>query len=139
MWVWNVTDVTNVSQQAYTSDGSSLQFGYDTEASFQQFIAFNNSPDFLTPTSFSQVENQNIHGIDNIDMAIIYHPDFEAAAAKLAEHRRSLDGFTVETIDIFEIYNEYAGGKADPVAVRDMARSFNERFDNFKYLSLIHI
>ena len=137
VWVWNVTDVTNVSQQAYTSDGSSLQFGYDTEANFQQFIAFNNSPDFLTPTSFSQVENQNIHGIDNIDMAIIYHPDFEAAAAKLAEHRRSLDGFTVETIDIFEIYNEYAGGKADPVAVRDMARSFNERFDNFKYLLLL--
>lgn len=136
-WIWNVTDVTDVHQQAYAVDNASLRFGYDTGGQLQQFIVFNNSGSFMTPTNFSVVENTNIHSIEALDMAIVYHPNFEDAAMRLADHRRAQDGFRVETINIFDIYNEFGGGKADPVAVRDMARMLYSRDTNFKYLLLL--
>jgi hypothetical protein len=43
----------------------------------------------------------------------------------------------VETIDVKLIYNEFAGGKQDPTAIRDFVRMISRRDVEFKYLLLL--
>ncbi|MCA9754024.1 MAG: hypothetical protein KC591_17630, partial [Gemmatimonadetes bacterium] len=56
------------------------------------------------------------------DYAVVYHPDFEAGAERLAELRArptSFDNLTTVAIDINDIYQEFSWGMRDPLAVRD--------------------
>lgn len=84
-----------------------------------------------------KIENQNIHGLEGSDLVIIYHPSFSDAAQKLAAHRRAFNNYTVATVDIDEVYNEYASGRVDPTAIRDFARALKQKDDQFNYLLLM--
>jgi len=135
--VWNITNPLNAFIQLTEFDGSSVDFGYETESQVQRFIAFDPTDVNLTPQFVSKTVNQNLHGIERADLAIVYHKDFLAAAKKLAEHRRNHDLLEVVAVDVAEIYNEFGGGKQDPSAVRDFAKMLYDRDPNFRYLLLM--
>ncbi len=135
--IWDVTELDKVSSVEYIDQGNEIEFGYNTGNRINTFIAFESNSNFITPSFLGQVENQNIHGIERVDLVIVTHPNFRESADLLANHRRTTDNFIVEVIDVFDIYNEFAGGKADPTAIRDMAKMLHERDENFKYLILL--
>lgn len=55
------------------------------------------------------------------DYIIVYHPNFEDGALRLAELRSTLPKNPNQTlaVSIFDVYNEFSWGMTDPMAIRD--------------------
>jgi hypothetical protein len=59
-----------------------------------------------------------LHSTDRqADYLLISHGELSEAAQALASHRRS-HGLSVATIDVQDIYDEFSGGRLDPMAIR---------------------
>lgn len=134
--VWEVSDPTQAKRQQTELNGSTLSFGINTNNILREFIAFDANASFEQPEAIGQIGNQNLHSIDNVDLVIITHKDFQAAAERLAEHRRQHSELAVETVLVDEVYNEFSSGRVDPTAIRDFARLLFERTSRFRYLLL---
>ncbi len=93
--------------------------------------------DCKVPDGIGLVENQNLHSIQSADYLIIYHEDFERAASKLMEHRRSFSNLSVASASISQVFNEFSSGKTDPTAIRDFAKMIYDRSEHFRFLVLI--
>ncbi len=136
--VWDITDPLKPSLQQVNLSGSTLSYGVTTDTILRTFVAFNSNGNFPAPTAVEVVANQNIHGIDNINLAIIYHKDFEAAAQTLAQHRSTHDGLQVAAVNIEQVFNEFGGGSRDISAIRDFAKMLYDRNpEQFRYLLLL--
>jgi Peptidase family C25 len=139
--IWEVSDVQNVQSQSLTLSGATASFNANTEGGIpREFVAFDKSQNgnFQKPVAVGKINNQNLHAFDNIDVLIVYHKEFEAAAKKLANHRRQVSGYQVEIAEIAQVYNEFSSGALDPAAIRDMARMLWKRNPTkFKYLLLL--
>ncbi len=136
--VWDISDRLKPKKQTFDLNGSMLNFGGNTENILKEFVAFDPSGSFTSPEAVGPVGNQNYHGIDNVDMVIVYHPDFEEATNKLIDHRQSFNGFTVEKVRIDLLFNEFSSGRQDASAIRDFAKMLYDRnSDKFKYLLLM--
>jgi hypothetical protein len=132
--IWDVTNPLNpFSQEA--SEGSLKFFGAET-TNLKRFIAFNGSDNLFPAEAIGKVENQNLHGLDNIDMIIVYHKNFEEVAEKIREHRATQSNLMVEKTRLDQIYNEFSGGAQDICAIRDFSKMLHDRSDQFKYLLL---
>jgi len=136
--VWDVTSPQTPFLQQKNQNGSIVEFGATTLGTLRNFIAFSDAASFSKPQIVSgKVANQNLHGLDNLDLVILYHPEFQADVTRLAEHRRSYSGYDVATVDINQLFNEFSSGAKDPTAIRDFARMLLERNpDKFKFLLL---
>ena len=134
LFIWDISDIGEVKSINYNTSNGNQSFSYSPNGRVKSFVAFNDSEGMSSPEFLGKVENQNLHSLDRADMVIIYHPDFIKAAQKLSEHRAQHDGLKIELVNIFEIYNEFGGGKQDVVSVRDFTRMLHQRDPNFKYL-----
>jgi hypothetical protein len=55
------------------------------------------------------------------DFLIVYHPDFESEAKRLAAHKKSLGRFSnVRMVNIYSIYQQFSGGNVDPASLRNL-------------------
>ena len=137
--IWDITDPTTPILQKTDAGGTDQSFGVATSGVLRNFISFNSTAGFLTPEfSEGKIDNQNIHSLDNLDLTIVFHPDFEEAAQDLNNHRKSFSGYSTEAISVKKIYNEFSSGAQDPAAIRDFARMLYERNPlKFKYLCLL--
>lgn len=133
--IWEVSDPVQPRNQLFQKAGSAGSFTQLCDT-FRLFVALDLQGDYPGPKFIGEVTNQNLHGILEAEMAIVYHPLFKEAAENLAEHRRNYSGLKVVTADIFEIYNEFASGTTDPFAIRDFARMLYLRDTTFRYLLL---
>ncbi len=136
--VWDVTDPLHPYRQAYSQSGSALEFGAVTQDVLRNFVAFYDNAALPKPEiKVGRIPNQNVHGLDNLHMLIVYHPLFKAQAEQLAEHRRSFSGLDVAVVDVNELFNEFSSGKKDPTAIRDLCRMLYDRNpDKFEFLLL---
>lgn len=134
--VWDITDPLQPVAQQGQLTGETLSWNAPA-GSLREFTVFDPEAQLLVPEPIGRVDNQNLHGIDRADMLIVYHPDFEAQAMRLADHRRQHSGLQVVTADIFAVYNEFSGGSVDVTAVRDFGRMLFERDTSFRYLLLL--
>jgi len=136
--VWDITDPRVPLVQQKTQNSGTVEFGANT-TTLKSFIAFYDNAVFPKPETVSgKLPNQNIHALENLHMAIIYHPDFEGQANQLAEHRRTFSHLDVATVNIFQLYNEFSCGAKDPVAIRDFAKMLYDRNpERFEYLLLL--
>ncbi len=133
--IWDIRDPLSPVIQAYQSDGNQATFTYEPE-SLHTFIAFRTNGSFQAPQAIGKIPNQNLHGILEADLLIVYHPDFTAAAEQLAEHRQSHSGLKVAMASVDQVYNEYSSGAKDPYAIRDLARMIWQRDSLFGHLLL---
>ena len=138
--VWDISNPLNPFLQTTNLSGNQLTFEANTNESLKQFIAFNTNGNFLsaekTGETTSLIENQNIHGIDNVDFVIIYHKDFQEQAERLANHRASHSEINVEIVDIEQLQNEFSSGRVDATGIRDFAKMLYDRNERFKSLLL---
>ncbi|MCB0585899.1 MAG: type IX secretion system sortase PorU, partial [Phaeodactylibacter sp.] len=133
--VWDITDPLSPARPSLTRNGNQLSFNAGTE-SLREFIAFDGNQEFPVPEAAGQVPNQNLHGIGNTDMVILYHRDFEQEALRLAQHRSDLNGLSIELVEVEQVFNEFSSGKKDPTAIRDFARMLYLNSPGFRYLLL---
>jgi len=130
---WQVTDIGET--KIINPVNSMIRYNVDNRI-HTFYMVRNNS--FLQPEAGgSMIPNQNVHRIDRADLIIMYHPDFKAAAEKLADHRRNHNNYIVETVNVLEVYNEFSGGRLDPTAIRDFSRMLSLRDPNYRYLLLL--
>jgi len=134
--VWDISDPIRPRRQQGERSGNTLAFGLATE-SLRQFIAFDRNQDFPEPEAVGSVPNQNLHSLTGLDMLLIYHPDFRAAADRLAQHRRDFSGLNLAAVPVDQVYNEFSSGRKDPTAIRNFARLMYERHTGFRYICLL--
>ncbi len=136
--VWDITDPQVPLRQQATQNGGNLEFGAATKNTLRAFVAFYDNAALPTPeTKVGRIGNQNLHGLENVQMAIVYHPDLTAQATELANHRKGFDGLEVALVNVEQLYNEFSSGAKDPVAIRDFAKMLLERNPaGFQYLLL---
>jgi hypothetical protein len=83
---------------------------------------------YKTPSTFTHVPNQNLHGLvsnsDSIQLIVITHNDFYSAANRLKNHRESSGNDKIKTLvaGVDEVYNEFGGGLSSPVAIRNFLK-----------------
>ncbi|MGB4958620.1 MAG: type IX secretion system sortase PorU [Saprospiraceae bacterium] len=130
--VWDVTDPFNPAE--VTIKDGKLKFYTNNQV--KEFVAHNNTVGAFEPTALGKINNQNLHRVQDEQMIIVYHPKFKDAAIRLAEHRQKHSQIKVIAAETTEIYHEFSGGKADPGAIRDMARLLLGRNPLFKYVLL---
>lgn len=136
--VWDITNPVAPAYQTVNDANNQISFGTGTSDVLRQFVAFNPNDNLIRPETGFKVAAQNLHGISNVDMLIVYHPDFKVQAERLAAHRNDKSDLDVASVNVFDVYNEFSTGKKDPAAIREMCKMLFERNpDKFKYLLLL--
>lgn len=135
--IWDITDPQRPVNQEFATGGNQVSFVFESEDSItREFIVFAPGTAYPVPIAIGAVANQNLHGIADADLVIVYHKDFTSSAQRLAQHRLEHNGYLVEAIPVDQIMNEFAGGGNDPTAIRDFARMLKSRSERFRFLLL---
>ena len=142
--VWDVTDAGAIRRLGVQASGG--QYRVQVEATDparpREIVAFNPAGSHVkTPLGLSRaadpedriapaarmVPNQNLHGVAGTpDYIVVVHPDFRAAADRLAAHRQA-DGLAPLVVTTEQVFNEFAGGTGDMRAVRDFMKFLYDR------------
>ena len=120
--VWNVTDYINPSN--IINQSASNDFSFKASGGvLQEFIVLNEA-DYFTPEVLpaSQIANQNLHSLQDIDYVIITQDYLINEAERLANYHRVNSGLTVKVINQDEIYNEFSSGSPDLTGIKDFVR-----------------
>ena len=134
--IWDITDPLSPTAQEYALSGSQGSFSVSSNA-LRTFVVFSPDDVTLTPQGIGEIENQNIHGITDVDMAIIYHSDFKSAAERLAQHRTDFSDISIALVSLDQVMNEFASGAKDPTAIRNFAKMLYDRDPRFEHLLLV--
>lgn len=86
----------------------------------EHFVAFATNGTFPEPTIVGNIENQNLHSLDSLDMVIIIPASGKlfSEAQRLAEAHKLYDGLRVGIVRADQVYNEFSSGTPDPTAYR---------------------
>ncbi len=114
--VWDVTDIFNVQEIPALFNNNTLVFKAKTD-SLREYIIFSSSQ-WFSPSQTVAVENQNLHQLRNIDYVIYSHSSFKTQAEQLAKLHHDIQGLNVAVVYPSQVYNEFSGGKQDPLAIR---------------------
>lgn len=113
----NGTQSSQVYYDATVDDGS------------LRYVAFDPSYAFPQPTVVGNVENQNLHALDSIDMVIIVPASgkLTSQAERLAEAHLKYDSLRVAIVPADHIYNEFSSGTPDATAYRRLMKMLYDR------------
>ncbi len=127
--VWRIKDdgTAQVIPTEY-SDGKT----YTLKADYSNtdiLIAVNPDGKFPEPKSMGRVANQNLHGLDSLDMVIVVPASgrITAQAERLAQAHRTIDSLSVAVVRADMIYNEFSSGTPDATAVRRFMKMLYDR------------
>lgn len=119
--VWNVTDPMTPVKVNGQLNGSTLSFKVNGNVN-NAFIAFNGSS-FCAAKAFGKVENQNLHGVRDVDYLILTYDGFISQAERVkAIHNRIDPELNVMITTPEKVYNEFSCGAKDVTAIRDFCR-----------------
>ena len=136
--VWDVTDHLQVRSMSisYASGNAVIR---DTANALKEYVAFTSS-NIPSPNFDGAIANQDLFGAPVAEMLIVTHPDFMAAADRLARYHEEQDGISCQVVTIQQVYNEFSSGGQDIAAIRDFARLIYEKSKSdtvpFNYLLL---
>ncbi len=134
--IWDITDPLNTNAVMPSLESGSARFSANTDDRLKEYIVFDPGISHPLPEYIGTVPNQNIHSINEAELAIIYHPDFENAALKLMNHRVQ-NGIQTIAVSTDKLFNEFAGGKRDVTGIRDFSRMLYKRSPSYQYLLLM--
>ena len=137
--VLDITDPTNISKMDINLSGSTLTFKANTET-LKEYFAFNGT-EYYTPLFdeglAGELDNQNLHSTQDIDMIILTHSLFLDQANELAAIHKEHDNFDVLVVTNEQVYNEFSSGTPDAASIRDFARMVYDRGDETKQLKYL--
>lgn len=134
--VWDISNINNI--QSYSvNDGS---FSINNNSKVPHLICFNLN-NLKTPEEGYAIPNQNLRGVSSVsELIIITHSDFMEQANELADFKKDFNQYSVEVVDVDQIYNEFSSGKQDITAIRDFIKNrYNKRTstDSLRFVQLI--
>ena len=125
--IWNVTNTENPVQIQWKMTGAQSGQFINSSSGISNFFAFKQNA-FEVPTLIGQVANQNPISFNNaIDYVIVAAPAYMKAALKYQQFQ--IDHFGRKTIvfNAREIYNDFAGGQSNVVAIRNLLKYLKNR------------
>ena len=121
--VWNVTDPTTPVKMKGQLNGSVFSFKVYGNLN-NAFVAFNgNGASFCAAKTFGKVDNQDLHGVRDVDYVILTYEGFASQAERVKSIHNRLDpelNIMITTPE--KIYNEFSCGAKDVTAIRDFCR-----------------
>jgi hypothetical protein len=124
--VWNISNSLSPAIQSGSFSGNNFSFNVDN-TSLSRFVVLDISKatDYAAPNYESKISNQDIHGMvqEFPSMLIITPPAFSTVAKKIQALHEPI-GQKVLTLNTNKIYEEFAAGRPDPGAIRDMIHCF---------------
>ena len=137
--VWNVTDPVAPSVVKGQMNGSVFSFKVNGDAA-NEFVAFNGNA-FCAAKMLGKVDNQNLHGVRDVDFVILTYDGFMTQAERLeALHNRIDPDLNIFITTPEKVYNEFSCGAKDVSAIRDFCRMLyldSTPGRNIKYLLLL--
>ncbi len=124
--VWDVSNPLNPLKINTGYSNSAISFNYTTMAA-KEFVAFDPDGSFSSPELVQSVDNQDLHGLDNVDFIIVCCPDFKDEAIRLGEIHKEYNGVTYCVVTNDQVYNEFSSGKPDVTAIRSFVKMFYDR------------
>ncbi len=134
--VWDVTNPFDASVIEYERDGQTIEVRYEHQGKPWLHAIFNPSAELHRPFAVGKIDNQNLHGMADLDYLIICFEATEKAAQKLLQHRTKTQGLKGAVVRVEKIYNEFSSGRQDPTALRDFIKMLYDRSTDFRYVLL---
>ncbi len=134
--VWDISNPLEITEINSSVSNGQLQFNASTRNAYKSFLVLDESFIYEAPQYIGSVGNQNLHGLKDPEMIIIYHSDFKSEAERLQNHRSKYSNLNVQSLEINQIYNEFSSGSQDPTAIRNFMRMLYIRNPKFKYLAI---
>ena len=138
--VWDITDIHNVRRMNTSFSNGVISFSAATDQ-LREFVAFDVALNQLLRPNFpsrnSRISNQNLRSIENVDMIIVTHSDFLAAAHDLAALHSDRDAMVVKVVTAQQIYNEFSSGMKDPAAIRNFMKHVYDKSSSIKLKYLL--
>jgi len=127
-----VLDVTRLQNQKWisASQGSDYTIFSVTPTSDEGRVfavaseAGTRKPFSIVPTQIEDIRSAN----NGADLIIITHDNFYNQALDFAAYRSSYDGIRVRVVRVSDVYAQFSGGMADPVAIRDFLKFVYENW-----------
>ncbi len=137
--VWDITDPINPVRMQGSFNNNEFRF-VNNCSRLREYVAFNQSS-FLIPVSNGKISNQNLHNSSPVDFMIVTHPSLFPQADRLAQIHRQQNGLRTLVVTTEQVFNEFASGSPDPVAIRDFVKMYWDKYgasptDKPKYLLL---
>jgi hypothetical protein len=134
---WDISSALNPVEIPYKVNSGNLEFTDESFGKLSEYLVFDPTAVYPAPEFIGSVENQNLHGLEMYDFAIIYYKDFKNEAERLLQHRQKHSGIKGVIVDVDHIYNEFGSGSKDPTAIRDFLRMLYTRNPQFRYVTLL--
>ena len=137
--VWDITEVANARLMPGQLTGTDYRFANTTER-LKEYVAFTTTG-LLQPQTIGRVSNQDLHAASPADLLIITHSNWLSEAQRLAAFHQQHQALRSVIATTEQVYNEFAGGRPDPVAIRDFVKMYYDRYgtslsDKPRYLLL---
>lgn len=123
--IWDITDIHNPQNISYSISENTIKYTIPTD-SLKTFVVFDDS-DYYSPISYKEIQNQNLHNINDVNFIIIRPQMFEEEAEELANIHRNFDGLTTICVTPEQIYNEFSSGSQDISAIRNFMRMLYDK------------
>lgn len=142
--IWDITNQSEITSINGALNNGVLSF-FSPNKNLKIYMAIDPTAaeSFPKPEIVGAVANQNLHGLPQVDMIIITHPNFLSQAQRLAQAHNNKGEITVEVVTTEQVYNEFSSGTPDATAYRwmmkmlyDRAMAVNDASKKPKYLLL---
>lgn len=113
-----------------TQEGNTYHVNVDNGG--ERFVAFNTAASFPEPTLVGNIENQDLHSLDSLQMVIIIPASGKllSEAQRLADAHEQYDKLHVGIVRADQIYNEFSSGTPDPTAYRLFLKMLYDKAKN---------
>ena len=131
--VWDVSEIGDVKRVPTRLNKDSLIFTIKTRPTVGRYIMVNWGGSFPTPEVVGNVDNQNLHALNNIEYVVITNPEFLDQANELAEFHQKEDGMNVAVVTADQVFNEFSSGTPDPTAIRAFMKMLWDKASESEY------
>ena len=134
---WDVTVIDSIYEVPIHSDATGTHLNVK-DGGARQLLLFESTQAYH-PQRIEAITPTDLAGAALPDMIIVAPAAFFAQAERLADLHRENDGLSVLVTQPQAVYDEYSGGKQDPLAYRELLRSYYKRHNGQhpRYLLLL--
>lgn len=137
--VWDITEAATPRLMPGELTGTEYRFSNTTDR-LREYVAFT-ATGLVQPAALGRVNNQDLHATAPADLLIITHPALLSPALRVAAFHQQQQGMRSVIVTTNQVYNEFAGGRPDPVSLRDFVKMYYDKYgssvtDKPRYLLL---
>ena len=118
--VWEVTNASLPSIISTDLSNGVMNF-VDKSDTLHEFFAVKQQA-YETPILLGPIANQNMLGLNAPDYIIIAASNYLNAAKKLQNYHSTVNGLKTEVVNVNEIFNEFSGGQASAIGIRNFLK-----------------